>query len=186
MTVQHFFTSVYHTRRPSAVLTVRRFPALGVLLAVALLSQSCGMIASSSHGVVPEMVSIPQPTIAKPEPAKKPTELKGSVTVQTGQASWYGKALAGKPTASGEIFNHELFTAAHRSLPLGTKVRVTNVANGKSVEVKVNDRGPYADGRIIDLSRAAAHALGMIEDGVTQVRLETISLPGESQTAKDD
>jgi rare lipoprotein A len=69
---------------------------------------------------------------------------------------------------------------------LGTKVRVTNVANGKSVEVKVNDRGPYADGRIIDLSRAAARALDMIEDGLTEVRLETISLPGGSQTAKDD
>lgn len=106
--------------------------------------------------------------------------------MQTGQASWYGRAFAGKPTASGEIFNHELLTAAHRSLPLGTKVRVTNVANGKSVEVKVNDRGPYADGRIIDLSRAAARALGMIEDGLAEVRLETISLPGESQTAKDD
>jgi rare lipoprotein A len=168
------------------VFTVRRGSALGVLLGVALLSQSCGMIASSSQGTVPEMVSIPQPSIAKPTPAKQPTELKGAVSVQTGQASWYGKAFAGKATASGEIFNHELLTAAHRSLPLGTKVRVTNVANGKSVEVKVNDRGPYADGRIIDLSRAAARALGMIEDGLAEVRLETISLPGESQTAKDD
>jgi rare lipoprotein A len=167
------------------VFTVRRVSPLGVLLGVALLSQSCGMIASSSQGNVPEMVSIPQPSIAKPPPAKQP-ELKGAVSVQTGQASWYGKAFAGKATASGEIFNHELLTAAHRSLPLGTKVRVTNVANGKSVEVKVNDRGPYTDGRIIDLSRAAARALGMIEDGLAEVRLETISLPGESQTAKDD
>jgi rare lipoprotein A len=167
------------------VFTVRRVSPLGVLLGLALLSQSCGMIASSSQGTVPEMVSIPQPSIAKPPPAKQP-ELKGAVSVQTGQASWYGKAFAGKATASGEIFNHELLTAAHRSLPLGTKVRVTNVANGKSVEVKVNDRGPYTDGRIIDLSRAAARALGMIEDGLAEVRLETISLPGESQTAKDD
>lgn len=168
------------------MLTIRRFTTLGVLLGVVLLSQSCGMIATSSRGTVPEMVSIPQPIIAKPGPTKPPKELKGPVSVQTGQASWYGKAFAGKPTASGEIFNHELLTAAHRSLPLGTKVRVTNVANGKSVEVKVNDRGPYVGGRIIDLSRAAALALGMIEDGLTEVRLETISLPGESQTAKDD
>jgi rare lipoprotein A len=144
------------------------------------------MIASSSQGIVPEMVSIPQPSITKPGSVKTPTELKGAVSVQTGQASWYGKAFAGKATASGEIFNHELLTAAHRSLPLGTKVRVTNVANGKSVEVKVNDRGPYVGGRIIDLSRAAARALGMIEDGLTEVRLETISLPGESQIATDD
>jgi rare lipoprotein A len=183
--MQHFFTSGYLSRSPSPCLRVRRFSTLGVLLGVALLSQSCGMIASSSRGTVPEMVSIPQPSIAKPGPAK-PTELKGAVSVQTGQASWYGKAFAGKPTASGEIFNHELLTAAHRSLPLGTNIRVTNVENGKSVEVRVNDRGPYVGGRIIDLSRAAARALGMIEDGLTEVRLETISLPGESQTAKDD
>jgi rare lipoprotein A len=184
--MQDFFTSGYLSRRPSPCLRVRRFSTLGVLLAVALLSQSCGMIASSSRGTVPEMVSTPQPSIAKSGPAKKPTELKGPVSAQTGQASWYGKAFAGKPTASGEIFNHELLTAAHQSLPLGTKVKVTNVTNGKSVEVKVNDRGPYVGGRIIDLSRAAARALGMIEDGLTEVRLETISLPRESQTAKDD
>jgi rare lipoprotein A len=145
------------------------------------------MIVSSSQGVVPETLSIPPPSIGKPvPPVKKTPESKEAVSMQTGQASWYGRAFAGKPTASGEIFNHELLTAAHRSLPLGTKVRVTNVANGKSVEVKVNDRGPYADGRIIDLSRAAARALGMIEDGLAEVRLETISLPGESQIAKDD
>jgi rare lipoprotein A len=71
-------------------------------------------------------------------------------------------------------------------LPLGTKVKVTNVTTGKFVEVKVNDRGPYVGGRIIDLSRAAARGLGMIEDSVAEVRLETISLPGESQTTKDD
>jgi rare lipoprotein A len=186
MTMQHCFTSGYLSLRPAPCLRVRRFSPLGILLSIALLSQSCGMIARSSQGSVPEMVSVPQPSIAKPEPVKRPTELKGAVNVQTGQASWYGNAFAGKPTASGEIFNHELLTAAHRSLPLGTKVRVTNVTNGKSVEVKVNDRGPYADGRIIDLSRAAARALGMIEDGLAEVRLETISLPGESQTAKDD
>ena len=184
--MQYFFTSGYLSRRPAPRLRLGRFSTLGVLLGVSLLSQSCGMIARSSQGIVPEMVSIPQPSIAKPGPIKTPTELKGAVSVQTGQASWYGKAFAGKPTASGEIFNDELLTAAHRSLPLGTKVRVTNIANGKSVEVKVNDRGPYAGGRIIDLSRAAARALGMIEDGLIEVRLETISLPGESQTAKDD
>jgi rare lipoprotein A len=173
-----------HTAR--SLLRLGRLSKLRLLLvAAALLSQSCGMIASSSRGSVPELVSIPRPSIAKPEPAKQP-ELKGTVGVQIGQASWYGQSFAGKPTASGEIFDHELFTAAHRSLPLGARVRVTNVANGKSVEVKVNDRGPYVSGRIIDLSRAAARALGMIENGLAEVRLETISLPGKSQTAKDD
>lgn len=184
--MQDFLTSGYFNGRPlQCWCWFRRFSALGVLLGVALLSQSCGMITGSSRG--PEIVSIPQPSIGKPGlPAKKPPESKQAVSVQTGQASWYGKAFAGKPTASGEIFNHELLTAAHRSLPLGSRVRVTNIANGKSVEVKINDRGPYAGGRILDLSRAAAHALGMVENGVTEVRLETLSLPGESQTATND
>ena len=166
---------------------IRRFSGRGVLLGVALLSQSCGMIVSSSQGIVPEMVSIPQPSIVKPSrPAKKPPDSRQGVDVQIGQASWYGKAFAGKPTASGEIFDHELLTAAHRSLPLGTRVRVTNIANGKSVEVKINDRGPYAGARIIDLSRAAARALGMVEDGLAEVRLEAISVAGEPQTASKD
>jgi rare lipoprotein A len=88
-----------------------------------------------------------------------------------GVASFYGKGFEGKPTASGEPFNPRAYTAAHRTLPFGTCVRVEERRSGRSVEVRVNDRGPYVAGRIIDLSEAAARALGITETGVGQVRL---------------
>ncbi|MFZ1415110.1 MAG: septal ring lytic transglycosylase RlpA family protein [Defluviicoccus sp.] len=96
----------------------------------------------------------------------------GTVYSREGTASWYGAAFSGKKTASGERFDPNDLTAAHRTLPLGTEVKVTNVENGKSVEVEVNDRGPYAGGRLIDLSRAAAQKLDMIHDGTAPVRVE--------------
>jgi rare lipoprotein A len=92
--------------------------------------------------------------------------------VETGLASWYGRRFHGRLTASGEVFNQEKFTAAHRTLPWGTRVKVTNLNNGKSVEVRINDRGPFGKGRIIDVSRAAARVLGMVESGITTVRVE--------------
>ncbi|ACA15269.1 rare lipoprotein A [Methylobacterium sp. 4-46] len=88
---------------------------------------------------------------------------------QSGRASWYG---SGQRTASGERFNPNGLTAAHRSLPFGTRVRVTNTANGRSVVVRINDRGPFAGGRIIDLSRGSARAIGM--GGVTHVALQRL------------
>jgi peptidoglycan lytic transglycosylase len=91
--------------------------------------------------------------------------------VVRGYASWYGEA---QMTASGERFNKHAMTAAHRSLPMGTHVRVTNTRNGKSVVVRINDRGPYGKGRIIDLSEAAAKELDMIDAGVAPVTLEVI------------
>jgi len=97
-----------------------------------------------------------------------------SRTFQTGYASWYGRDFQGRSTASGEIFDMHDYTAAHRSLPFGTRVRVTNEANGRSVVVRINDRGPWVEGRILDLSYAAAKALGMIESGVARVRLEVM------------
>ena len=91
--------------------------------------------------------------------------------VQQGIASWYGPRFHGRDTASGERFDQNELTAAHRTLPLGTKAMVTNLRNGKKVEVEINDRGPYARGRILDLSKAAAERLD-IESGTTPVRLE--------------
>ena len=91
---------------------------------------------------------------------------------QTGIASFYGRDFHGKQTASGEIFNMRRCSAAHRTLPFGTLVRVTNVSNGKRLIVKVNDRGPFVSGRIIDLSYGAAKRLDMIEQGITKVNLE--------------
>ena len=94
--------------------------------------------------------------------------------VHVGGASWYGPGFNGKKTASGEIFDETKFTAAHRTLPLGSRARVINLKNGESVEVLINDRGPYVEGRIIDLSQAAARALGMIDRGVTEVQIELL------------
>jgi rare lipoprotein A len=96
---------------------------------------------------------------------------------QTGLASWYGPKFAGRRTSNGEIFDPSQLTAAHRTLPFGTLVRVTNLVNGRSVVVRINDRGPFKPGRIIDLSRAAADAVGMTRMGVANVRLEPLSLP---------
>ena len=91
---------------------------------------------------------------------------------QVGTASWYGDFFQGKPTASGEPYDMRDFTAAHSSLPLGTLVKVTNLRNGKAVVVRVNDRGPVVDGRIIDVSSNAAQVLGFKERGLQTVRLD--------------
>ncbi len=91
-----------------------------------------------------------------------------------GVASFYGNELAGNRTASGERFNPKELTAAHRTLPIGSKIRVTNKANGKSVVVRVNDRGPFAKTRIIDLSHAAAQEISMVRAGTAKVSLELI------------
>lgn len=92
----------------------------------------------------------------------------------SGQASWYGAQHHGKKTASGERFNQHALTAAHRTLAFGSKVKVTNTLNNKSVTVRINDRGPYSKGRIIDLSRAAAQKIDMINSGVAPVRLQLV------------
>lgn len=92
----------------------------------------------------------------------------------SGQASYYGQPHAGRATASGELFDPSEMTAAHRTIPFGTRVRVTNQENGKSVEVRINDRGPFVPGRIIDVSRAAAEALGFVGAGTACVRLEVL------------
>ena len=96
---------------------------------------------------------------------------------QIGTASWYGEYFQGKETASGEAYNMYDLTAAHPSLPLGTLVRVTNLRNGRSVTVRVNDRGPVVEGRIIDLSYGAARALKFKDKGLQRVRLDL--LPAE-------
>ncbi len=96
-------------------------------------------------------------------------------TSQTGVASWYGPGFHGKVTASGERYDQNAMTAASRTLPLGTRVRVTNLENEKTVEVTINDRGPYVDDRIIDLSKAAARKLRFRKAGTASVRIDVIS-----------
>lgn len=93
-----------------------------------------------------------------------------------GTASWYGPEFAGRPTANGEIFDPQTMTAAHRTLPFGTIVDVTNLKNGRTTRVRINDRGPFVGNRIIDLSYAAARSLDMVEDGVSKVRLDIVQL----------
>ncbi|MCP4231885.1 MAG: septal ring lytic transglycosylase RlpA family protein [bacterium] len=93
---------------------------------------------------------------------------------EVGTASYYGKGFHGKPTANGETFDMYALTAAHKTLPFGTKVKVTRVSNGASVVVRINDRGPFVAGRIIDLSYAAAKKLDMLDDGVIKVKIEIV------------
>ncbi|MGH7406595.1 MAG: septal ring lytic transglycosylase RlpA family protein [Candidatus Methylomirabilales bacterium] len=96
---------------------------------------------------------------------------------EVGLASWYGREHHGKRTASGERFDMDALTAAHRSLPFGTWVRVTHLATGQTVTVRINDRGPWVAGRVIDLSRRAAQTLGILGDGVARVRVELVRWP---------
>jgi peptidoglycan lytic transglycosylase len=98
-------------------------------------------------------------------------------TVERGEASWYGERHQGRRTANGELYDMYQLTAAHPALPLGTKVLVTNLQNGRSVEVRVNDRGPTIAGRIIDLSYAAARRLGAIAAGTIPVSVRVLSTP---------
>ncbi len=96
---------------------------------------------------------------------------------QIGIASWYGKDFHGKPTASGEIYNMYDMTAAHKTLPLGTQVMVTNLENNRSVKVTINDRGPFVKNRVIDLSYAAAKSIGMVGPGTAEVMIEVLKTP---------
>src|SRR6187455_1655262 len=102
--------------------------------------------------------------------------------VQTGKASFYADKFEGVYTASGEKYKHNKLTGAHKTLPFGTKVRVTNLANNQSVEVVINDRGPYVDGRIIDISKSAAEQLGFINQGLAEVKLEVVD-PGDGKAS---
>jgi rare lipoprotein A len=115
--------------------------------------------------------------ISKPDTVETPsaTPTAPVLPVRVGQASWYGPGFSGRKTASGDLFDEEKFTAAHKTIALGSRAKVTNLANGKSVEVEINDRGPFVQGRIIDLSQAAAQALGIIDRGTARVRVDVLS-----------
>jgi rare lipoprotein A (peptidoglycan hydrolase) len=116
--------------------------------------------------------TLPPPVVA-PQVKEEMPNAEGLKVEQVGNASWYGPAQDGKETASGETFDQKKLTAAHPTLPLGTKAVVTNLETGKSVEVTINDRGPHVKGRKIDLSRAAARQIGMSKKGVAKVKIET-------------
>jgi rare lipoprotein A len=125
---------------------------------------------------IPSMPMIPpSPERREAPPLAKLSAPSQPTIAETGLASWYGRGFHRKLTASGEVFDQEKFTAAHRTLPWGSRVKVINLANGKSVEVRINDRGPFGKGRIIDVSRAAARVLGMMGSGLTRVQVEWLS-----------
>ena len=112
------------------------------------------------------------------------TRAPRSPALTTGVASWYGPGFHGKLTSSGERYDQNLLTAAHRTWPLGTTVRVTHLNNGRSVTVRINDRGPFVDDREIDLSYGAARALNMVKAGTARVRLEPVSDGGPERAVR--
>ena len=141
-------------------------PALGavaVLACALLIVVDCAT--KRPPGPSPEP---PQPPSLTPPPA--PTR----PAVEEGIASWYGPGFDGRETANGEIYDQDAMTAAHPSLAFGTRVRVTRVATGRHVIVRINDRGPWFDGRVIDLSRAPGAALRLMRPGIAPVRLEIL------------
>jgi len=151
---------------------IRFAHGLALALSVVSLGAAQGPSKSGSgsiHPVHPSAV-----TAAKKPVAKKP--------YQVGTASWYGQDFVGKPTASGEPYDMYDMTAAHPTLPLGTYVRVTNLRNGRAVVVRVNDRGPVVEGRIIDVSYSAARALNFKNQGLQRVRLDVIP-PAQTMAA---
>lgn len=145
-----------------------KIPYIPILL-LALLSLACGNPDSRiTNGVDTSSIEPPAYELVK----ETPNDTKNPQLPQEGRASFYADRFQGRPTASGEPYDSASLTAAHRSLPFGTKVKVTNLRNNKSVVVTINDRGPHHPNRIIDLSKAAAKKLNFIDRGITRVRVE--------------
>jgi len=157
---------------------MRRRLAEGLAVALAIASLGAGA-ASGPNSLEAAKVTQPLVTATSGHKTHKTSSPKShqAKAYQTGTASWYGKYFQGKQTASGEPFDMRDFTAAHPSLPLGTFVKVTNLKNGKAVVVRINDRGPVVDGRIIDVSYNAARALGFNQRGLQTVRLDLYQPP---------
>jgi rare lipoprotein A len=170
--------SATRSARPSEI--SRSSPASSASLAFllfAVLLSGC-----SHHAYSPPPPAAPpvatQPSVARPAPTAPhgPPAIAGEY-VEEGVASWYGDPFNGHRTSNGEIYDMYQFTAAHRTLPFGAVLRVTNLSNGKQTEVRVNDRGPFVGNRIIDLSLSAARAIDMVGPGTAQVRIEMLGGP---------
>jgi len=166
--------------------SVAKKAPISLLVLFPLLAQSCTAFSGLSQRndqslVLPQASNQIAPGGANIQKVNiEPNGQKKSSTSTTkhalsGTASWYGPRFHGKKTASGEIYDQNKLTAAHKTVPLGSKARVTNLDNGNTVEVEINDRGPFVQGRIIDLSRPAARALGFVESGTAPVRVELIA-----------
>ena len=166
---------------PFIMLRLRLLASAALLLAGS--AQMSANAAGFSSGTIPSFSSFPTDSVPslddrflqKPQFAPlAPGQQIASSGTQVGQASWYGPGFYGGRTANGEVFKPGTYTAAHRWLPFGTRVRVTNLNNGLKAVVRINDRGPFTGGRIIDLAHGAASALGLTSSGIAQVRLEVL------------
>ena len=149
---------------------IRLAHGLALALSVVSLGATQGPTSSGSEQVRTSTVKQAKPATSKKATRKTPP-------YQVGTASWYGSDFMGKPTASGEPYDMYDMTAAHPTLPLGTYVRVTNLRNNRAVVVRINDRGPVVDGRIIDVSYNAARALNFRGKGLQRVRLDIVQPP---------
>jgi len=164
-------------RHARTALSSRKLRLRLALIALASGLPASSLAASADHQTpvfvnAPVVQSVPEAEPAVDEAAPVDTvEDDAFAEIDGGMASFYGKELAGRPTASGERFDPSDLTAAHRTLPFGSKVRVTCERTGKSVMVRINDRGPFTRGRTIDLSRAAAEAIGLVGRGHGRVKL---------------
>jgi rare lipoprotein A (peptidoglycan hydrolase) len=179
--------------------SVENIMATRILITLLISLTFCGSVSSEDKDTRQEAKKIAEKVKRKAELSEKAEGrqdlVKDKVTVkqgdngkpvveQVGEASFYGPGFHGKKTATGEKFDQNDKTAAHPTLPLGTKATVTNLDNGNSVDVKINDRGPYVKGRDIDLSKGAAKELGMTKDGVAPVQIEAEVIPAEKSQEK--
>lgn len=162
---------------------MRPFISLPLSLAALVFSAAASAAAPDGPLQAPTLVAAASSSRAAADaPKKSATSAKRGAhktlrSSHRGKASWYGGKFRGRQTASGERFNSQKMTAAHRSLPLGSKVRVTNLDNRKSAVLKVNDRLPRRSGRVIDVSKGAAKKLDFTKDGVTDVQVDVLSRP---------
>jgi rare lipoprotein A len=155
-----------------------------VTISAALMSLALGLQAHAQQSAPAKAEPAPAAVAPAPAPAAAAAAPASSGSAMEGLAAYYSNRLNGRKTASGEVFDQGKLTAAHQTLPYGTKVKVTNTKNNRSVVVRINDRGPTQAGRVIDLSRAAASKLGMMKSGLVPVKLEVVAEAPAKKSAK--
>ena len=151
---------------------IRSFIRFFVLLLGFFTAQMCAASQKQKDTIASPLASTLPEAKQQPQKLRKPHRF-----VQVGEASWYGPKFRGKLTSSGEVFDQHKLTAAHPTLPEGSTIKVTNLDNGRSVNLRVNDRGPFVNGRIIDVSKKAAQVLGMLKEGTAMVQVRVLSRP---------
>lgn len=154
---------------------------MGLFAPSSLLLLGCTLVGGPTGASSPPDDEFPgaseSPVVLSPVTARRPPA-HPTAWVETGVASWYGEPFHGRPTSSGEIYDMNDLTCAHPSLPFGTRLRVQNLDNGRMATVRINDRGPFAKGRIVDVSKRAAEELGMIGPGTARVRITVLAPAG--------